>query len=248
MFLRDVEECDVSCYNKLYVIFHFWPEVIMNKKTIKKHRSMSYFIDAAAKIMDEEGIEFVTIRKVSDLAGYNSATLYNYFQSLDELILYASIRHLKEYTLTLPKFLETAKNSVERYLRIWDCFCRYSFTNPQVYNNIFFGKHTGSIPQIIEEYYSIFPEELGEQSEELLSMFMVSDIYKRNLVLVLKMQTDGFVRKEDVDSINEMSVLLYYGMLTRIMNSGKTENIDEVTGKMLAYLKHILDSYLIRKE
>lgn len=217
----------------------------MNKRTIKKHRSMSYFIDAAAKIMDEEGIDFVTIRKVSDLAGYNSATLYNYFKSLDELILYASIRHLKEYTLTLPKFLETAKDSVDRYIRIWDCFCRYSFASPQVYSNIFFGKHTGSIPQIIEEYYSIFPEELGEQSEELLSMFMVSDIYKRNLVLVLKMHSDGFVRQEDVESINEMSVLLYYGMLTRILNSDEKPDIDDVTGRTLSYIKQILKSYLI---
>lgn len=218
----------------------------MNKRTIKKHRSMSYFIDAAANIMDDEGIEFVTIRKVSDLAGYNSATLYNYFKSLDELILYASIRHLKEYTLILPKFVETAKDSVDRYLKVWECFCRYSFSSPQVYNNIFFGKHTDSIPKIIEEYYSIFPEELGEQSEELLSMFLVSDIYKRNLVLLSKVQSDGFVGKEHLDSLNEMSILLYYGMLTRILNSDTKVDIDDVTGKTIQYLKQILNSFLVK--
>jgi len=218
----------------------------MNKRTIKKHRSMSYFIDAAAHIMDEEGIEFVTIRKVSDLAGYNSATLYNYFKSLDELILYASIRHLKEYTLNLQKFVETAKDSIDKYLKIWECFCRYSFSSPQVYNNIFFGKHTDSIHKIIEEYYSIFPEELGEQSEELLSMFLVSDIYKRNLVLLSKVQSDGFVRKEQLDSLNEMSILLYYGMLTRILNSDAKVDIDDVTEKTLQYLKQILNSFLVK--
>lgn len=39
-----------------------------------------YFVDATAEIIEEEGVENVTIRKVADRAGYNSATIYNYFQ------------------------------------------------------------------------------------------------------------------------------------------------------------------------
>jgi len=217
----------------------------MNKRTIKKHRSMSYFIDAAAQIMDEEGIEFVTIRKVADMAGYNSATLYNYFKNLDELILYASIRHLKEYTLNLAKYIESTKNSIEKYYKIWECFCRYSFSKPLVYNNIFFGKHSNSIPQIVEEYYSIFPEELGEQSEELLPMFLGSNIYIRNLVPLSKIQYDGYMKKEDLKDANEMCILLYHGMLTRILNSEMEINVEELTEKTMKYIKQILNSFII---
>ena len=57
------------------------------KKQIQKARIIHYFIEAAVKIIDEEGIEGVSIRKVADIAGYNSATLYNYFDDLPHLLL-----------------------------------------------------------------------------------------------------------------------------------------------------------------
>jgi AcrR family transcriptional regulator len=220
----------------------------MNKRTIKKHRSMSYFIDAAAQIMDEEGIELVTIRKVADMAGYNSATLYNYFKNLDELILYASIRHLKEYTLSLAKYIESTKNSIDRYLKIWESFCRYSFWRPQVYNNIFFGRHSDSVPQIVQEYYSIFPEELVEHSEDILPMLLESDLYARNLVLLQRIQSDGYMDKKDLKSANEMTILLYHGMLIKIINSESEYSIDEVTEKTMSYIEQILNSFIIKRE
>jgi len=48
--------------------------------TIKKRRVMTYFIEAANEIIKEEGINGITIRKVADKAGFNSATIYNYFE------------------------------------------------------------------------------------------------------------------------------------------------------------------------
>ena len=52
------------------------------------------FINAAAEIMEEEGVESLTLRKVSGRAGYNSATLYNYFNDLEHLVACASVRWL----------------------------------------------------------------------------------------------------------------------------------------------------------
>jgi len=219
----------------------------MNKRTLKKHRSMGYFIDAAAQIMDEEGMESLTIRKVADLAGYNSATLYNYFKNLDELILYASIKHLKEYTSSLAKYTASAKNNVEKYLKIWERFCRYSFSYPQVYNMIFFSKHTVSVPHIVKEYYAIFPEELGEHSEDVMPMLLESNLYLRNLVLLTRIQVDGYIDEKDLNAVNEMTILLYYGMLTRIINSENGYNVDEVTEKTVAYVTRILNSFLTDK-
>lgn len=58
----------------------------MDKKAIHTIRMMGFFIDATAQIIEEEGIENVSIRRVSDLAGYNSSTIYNYFGDLTVLI------------------------------------------------------------------------------------------------------------------------------------------------------------------
>ena len=53
----------------------------------KRKRIMSYFINATIELMEKEGIENLTIRKVAEQAKYNSATLYHYFSNLDELEL-----------------------------------------------------------------------------------------------------------------------------------------------------------------
>ena len=58
---------------------------------------MSYFINATIELMEKEGIENLTIRKVAEQAKYNSATLYHYFSNLDELELFASVKCLDEY-------------------------------------------------------------------------------------------------------------------------------------------------------
>lgn len=49
----------------------------------KRKRIMSYFINATIELMEKEGIENLTIRKVAEQAKYNSATLYHYFSNLD---------------------------------------------------------------------------------------------------------------------------------------------------------------------
>ena len=43
---------------------------------------MSYFINATIELMEKEGIENLTIRKVAEQAKYNSATLYHYFSKI----------------------------------------------------------------------------------------------------------------------------------------------------------------------
>ena len=92
---------------------------------------MSYFIDAAKQILEEEGIEAVTARKVADIAGYNSATIYNYFENLDHLMFFASMKYLKDYVLDLPEFIKNATDPVDRYIKIWECFSAHSFKNPK---------------------------------------------------------------------------------------------------------------------
>ena len=46
--------------------------------------------------MDSVGEEGLSIRKIAAKAGYNSATIYNYFQDLDEPVSYTHL-HETEY-------------------------------------------------------------------------------------------------------------------------------------------------------
>ena len=59
---------------------------------LKKKRMLTYFIKSAQDIMTAEGMQGITLRKVADGAGYNNATLYNYFDDLDHVVLYACLK------------------------------------------------------------------------------------------------------------------------------------------------------------
>lgn len=89
------------------------------KRQEKRKRIMSYFINAAIELMEKEGIENLTIRKVAERAKYNSATLYHYFSNLDELELFASVKCLDEYMRETPMHKSGEKNFREWYLEQW---------------------------------------------------------------------------------------------------------------------------------
>ena len=50
-----------------------------DRKQMYRQQTMGYFINAALEIIEEEGIDSLSIRKTAEKAGYNSATLYHYF-------------------------------------------------------------------------------------------------------------------------------------------------------------------------
>lgn len=60
-----------------------------NNLTLKRKRIMIYFIEAAEKLIRQNGIENLSIRKIATEAGYNSATIYNYFNDLEQLTMFA---------------------------------------------------------------------------------------------------------------------------------------------------------------
>ncbi len=204
---------------------------------------MKYFIDAAAQIIAEEGIEGVTIRKVADLAGYNVATVYNYFSNLEHLIFFAAMRFTREYVCSLPDYIKTTSNALEKYLRIWECFCHYSFSKPLIYHAIFFTKLNNSLADSMQEYYQLYPQELKQQPEELLPMLLQQNIYERTKTILAACATEGFISWEALPEINEMTLLIYQGMLSRIINKQVNYTLDEAVKRTMQYIKRIILAY-----
>lgn len=205
---------------------------------------MKYFIESAYQLIESEGLELLTIRKVSDLAGYNSATLYNYFENLDNLVAYASLKHLKAYSSDLPKYTNGAENSLERYFKIWECFCYHSFSNPRQYHKIFFEKFSHSFDESLKEYYSIFPKELTtKEKKELNPMLLKHNIHERNKITLLACVEDGFFRESDLFQISDISILLYQGMLDRIISQDYEKTLEESVSVTISNMRAALNSF-----
>lgn len=219
--------------------------MIMDNKETQKKRMLSYFIEATNNIIENEGIENVTIRKVASMAGYNSATLYNYFDNLNHLIFFSSMKYLKDYAENLYSYTKNSKNSIEKYLNVWRCFSYYSYRRPEIYNLIFFGEYSHSaINESMKKYYSIFPEELGEESKQFLPMLLEDNIHLRDYKLLKAAAEEGYIREEDLADINEMNVLIYQGMLSRLMKKNNTLNVEEAVKKTMRYVEQTLKAYL----
>lgn len=216
----------------------------MNKKEIQRKRMMSYFINAADTIIKEEGINEITIRKVADYAGYNSATLYNYFENLDHLIFFAAMRSIKDYALALPDYIKDAKNALDKFLLIWECFCCYSYKNPEIYYAIFFAKLDNDLEEYILDYYKLFPEDLGDSSEGLSTMLLKHNIYERGETSLDDCIEEGFIRQEDKGEVNEFIFLIYESILLRIIRGRMDYN--KAMESAMKYIKKAVKSYIIK--
>jgi AcrR family transcriptional regulator len=217
---------------------------IIDKKLIQRRRIMKYYIEATYKIMEEEGIDMVTIRKISDIAGYNSATLYNYFENLDHLIAFASLKYLKSYADNLIHYTKKAKNSYDKYLLIWECFCYYSFQNPILYHKIFFEEFGNNLNVALREYYAIFPDELAPDYDiDLKNMLLQYNIYDRTAQSLEKCVRDKYFNQSDIHKISELSLLIYEGMLDRIISKMWKGSLEDATKRTISHISNSIQFY-----
>lgn len=217
----------------------------MTNKKRQRKRMMLYFINAANQIILNDGFEEVTLRNVADRAGYNSATLYNYFENLDHLIFYASMRNIKDYILALNSYLIDSKNSMDQFLMVWQCFCDYSFRMPEIYNAIFFPNLDKDPGHYMEEYFSFFPEELISSESSVSAMLSKRNIHDRAMIILKDCVNDGFIAPEDASKLNDMTLLIYEGILNRLIKGDLS--YDDARNITMDYFKYILNGFLLKE-
>ncbi|WP_371413682.1 TetR family transcriptional regulator [Virgibacillus sp. Bac330] len=216
----------------------------LTKREKQMQRMWHYFVDATSDIIEEEGIEHVTIRKIADKASYNSATIYNYFQELSHLIFFASLGYLKKYIEALPAYMDKGKNSLEKYILSWECFCHHSFLEPQVYNAIFLADLGDRPEEILENYYTIYQSIVfGDMTEDIKTLLHHHNLSKRSRYELNKSITDGYLNKDDANAINERTVLIWQGMLTTILNNRSRLTADEAAHRTMQHIREIIENY-----
>lgn len=64
------------------------------KKEKYKEAMQTEFIQAALQIIEEQGIEALSTRKIAEITGYSYATLYNHFPNVGTLLQYCMYEHI----------------------------------------------------------------------------------------------------------------------------------------------------------
>lgn len=218
------------------------------KKEIQSERKIRYFVEAAWTIEDTEGTEAITARKVADLAGYNVATLYNYFENLDHLLAFASLRHLRNYALALPKYAEGIENPLTLYMKTWECFNYYGFLEPAIYKNLFFGKFSTHYNDSLELYYNIFPEQLPKDGLRFYPMLHERELHKRDYKCLIASAEAGYIPLDKVKIISDMNVLIFRGMLDRLSEPGLEYSAKELARTVTSYHAHTMLSFGVERK
>ena len=216
----------------------------MDKLNIKKRRVMMYFIEATQELILNEGIENLSIKKIADTAGYNTATIYNYFEDLEELILYSSIDYLKIYLKDLKSEINSNMKAIEMYETIYKVFVHHSFEKPEIFHTLFFGKYSYKLEKIIKKYYEIFPDDITGQTDITKSVLVEGNIHNRDLPVIKQMIKEGSILEEEAPYIMEAIVRIHQSYLENILQQREKISLEEHKVKFFK----IFDFLLKRKK
>lgn len=202
-----------------------------NNKQIQRKRMLRYFIKAAEQVIEEEGIDNVTTRKISTLAGYNNATMYNYFEDLNQLINIALIDCVMDYFKALEQDYNVERISFIRLIKTWRKYAEFSFRRPEIYTYVFYSTHTKEVLSNIETYLKEFPElSIGEKHSA--TTILGTTINERDDLLMNPCIEEGIIAPEMKEYIMDFCYSLHLGMSIKVKNgyySSHQEAVDRYT-------------------
>lgn len=185
----------------------------MTKMSIKRKRTLQHFIEAAKEIIEKEGVNEVTARKVGKLSGYSYATIYNYFKDLKELLAYCALDYLKECSKEIM-----AVNTES--LDIISIIQKYNTT----YFNFFAKK-----PQLFQ---LVFLEDLGDYPSKLMLESSQPEAGYLLLEHLNNYAEDGLIERKNVKIIHQLNIASVHGKLLFYINNRDNTTIEELIAIM----------------
>lgn len=200
-------------------------------------------INTAMEMIREDGISSVTARSLGSRVGMNSALIYRYFKDIDEVVLFACVHVLQEYTREMTAASRAyeepadAISDLQIYFLSWELFCRHAFNYPEEYNILFFSRHSDDLSNVISEYYRLFPHDRGAEDDIILEgMYRSSNLRNRNLMLLIPV-LEGKMSEREIILINDMTVSFFYALLNQLTGHDKSVTAESQTSRMLESIR-----------
>lgn len=189
----------------------------------KRNEIVSSFVLATIDVINNEGVDQVSIRRVAARAGYSSATLYLYFEDLNELISLSSMFYLRNYVREIFETGAKDRSTEETYRYTWDAFCRHALNKPDIYLNLFFGPNSESLDEMVSEYYELFPGELEDIPAPLLDMLKAGNLFERTKTVLVPYAKELGLSEEETELANTITVAYFRSLLERASLQELTE-------------------------
>ena len=158
--------------------------------------------------------------------------------------IFACLFVFDEYSEDIKNYIDENNDSIDNYIKIWECFIKHTVRNTEVFYTVFFNELERTVSEYICEYHELFPLQVENYNDSILKMISESSVEKRNIALLEKVADDGFINDKDIIWINDMSVYTYESLLFRMH---KLE-LDKKEGerKMKSYIEKIIQKNRIK--
>lgn len=170
------------------------------------------YIRIAGDILEEEGIDAVTIRKVAARAGCTSAVLYRHFENKGHLTMMACIKYFEPYICML---VENSKRKdislIQMDLLNWKCFINEAFRNRPYYEFMLFGNQREELEECLYEYFQIFPKNRKSFDAFTANIAFSCDLHKRAVFYLRSAVHTGMITWENAMLLARLAVAVFKG-------------------------------------
>ena len=195
---------------------------------------MASFVKATKDLIASEGMDAISIRRVSAAAGYSSATLYLYFDDINELVTMSLISSLDAYIRDIIETTPDDETPRAEYLRTWQISCRHAFADPATYLDLFYGPRSRDLDVIAQKYYELFPEELGQANKRMLNMLAGGSLSRRNFAVLDSFAGELGLSEGEAKLANDLTIAYFRSFLEQVRDAEPSPaEIDELTSRFM---------------
>lgn len=183
------------------------------RRAIKAGRVKRAFTEAAVKIIMEEGVASVYIRRVADQAGYTFDSLYKYFTSEDELLWYARGIMIGDIAAYMDAAAGDELAGIGGVRKLFGKYLDYFIANPNVFRFFYF--------------YRLNHSEKPEGGEKAVKAFEI-------------LTASGFCTAEEAGTMIQTMIYCAHGLLTLSISENDELSLREIRARMDEVIQFLL--------
>ena len=175
------------------------------------------YVRIAAKIMEEDGIEALSIRRVAKEAGCTSAVLYRHFDNKKHLAMIAAVKYLTAYIESFIKQYDRDDISYfQKDLIDWRLFINEAFHNKNYYQLFFCGEKETAITESLFEYYQLFPGESKKFDGLAATIALNTNLEERCQIALRRSVNFGMITFENASVLSKLTAAVFYGKFAQL--------------------------------
>jgi len=184
------------------------PKIVDKKE--RRHKILLAAMHAAA----EKGIKNVKIDEIAKAAHIGKGTIYEYFQSKEEIFGAAIIEFMQQFEDLLAKKMLRAVTPQEKLKAI-------------IYSSIEVSEHED--PELMNLLIDVWAEAIRQDNEELNKVFNMKEIYCEYRKIVASIFSDGIksgiFRKIDIETVTSIFLAVLDGLMIQWLIDKENVNL-----------------------